>query len=110
MIKNLIIAFALLAGIATAKTQQPLRQAQDRPLACRAVALERRPEPLLLGCARGQHALTNGRRGLTRANGSQLLVAHGRHLNMNIYPVEERPGNPVAVVLDLQRRTAAIVF
>src|ERR1035437_9683883 len=67
-------------------------------------------EALLLGRARGEHPLPNGRRGLTRAGGRQLLVADGRHLDVNIYPVEERPGNLVAVVLDLQRRTAAIVF
>src|ERR1700691_5857010 len=87
---------AMLAQLARAH----LRVAEKRRLA----------EALDLQAARAVDPRADRRRALALVAIGQLLVAHRRHLDMDIDSIEQRSRNPRAVALDNHRRAGAFVL
>jgi len=67
-------------------------------------------EPAQLGRAGGVDPGADGGGCLGRTVIGQLPVAHGRYLDLNVDAVEQRPGDPRAVALYVQRRAGALLL
>ena len=63
----------------------------------------------LYGPSRGNPASNCGRR-LFEATAHQVLVGDGRHIDMNVDPVQKGPGNLGTIFVDLLGRAAAFVL
>jgi hypothetical protein len=55
-----------------------------------------------------RHALADLGRRFSRAGSAQLFVGHGRHLDVDIDAVEQRPADLAQVALDDPRRATAL--
>ncbi|OQA25721.1 MAG: hypothetical protein BWY59_01664 [Verrucomicrobia bacterium ADurb.Bin345] len=75
-----------------------------------AVHAARTLEPGLLHLPRLDHARADRRGRLPSLHGRKVLVAHRRHLDMNVNPVQQRTRNLVAISLNLNRRATALAF
>lgn len=61
-------------------------------------------EAFLLALARSNNALANLRGSLAGFITRNFAELHLRHFDMQINPVEQRPGNPSQIILDFARR------
>src|SRR5437763_4336410 len=84
--------------MAANESRRHLRVREDA-LAAQALALE---------VSRSDDSLADGRGTLTfvAATVGQILEPHGRHVNVDVYPIHERPRDAPDVTLNLQRRAA----
>jgi hypothetical protein len=80
-----------------------LQLLRPHPRIARYFWLER--EPGLLALARGDDAPANFRRSLAGFLTGDFPELHRRHFDVQINPVQQRPGNPAQIILDFARRT-----
>src|SRR5438552_13681738 len=67
-------------------------------------------ETRMLPLARVLDAISNRRRSFFGARARDITVLDSRNFDVKIDAVEQRPGNSLAVTLDLDRATAALAF
>lgn len=65
-------------------------------------------EPLGRGLPRAHYPVAHRRRRFSAA-GPHFTVAHGRHFDVQIDAVEQRPAEPVAVARDCRQRAGAVM-
>jgi hypothetical protein len=70
------------------------------------VGTKARPLPL----ARKSHALTDRSGTFLHPLARNIAVFYGRHLDVQIDPIEQRSGNSLPITLDLERPTSAFPF
>jgi hypothetical protein len=70
------------------------------------IGTKARPLPL----ARASHALTNRVGTFLRPRARNIAVFDGRHLDVQIDPVEQRSGSSLPIPLDLEWPTSAFAF
>jgi hypothetical protein len=64
-------------------------------------------EPVPLNLARPLHSDADGRARLLLASTDEVLIRHGRHFEVDVDPVEQRPRHPGAVPLDVDGTATA---
>jgi hypothetical protein len=66
-------------------------------------------EALTLEAAGPLHPRSDGGAGFLAQRSNEITVGDGRHLQVDVDPVQQRPGDPRSVAFDLQRSAAARV-